>query len=335
MDVKKIISYILYNFEVDKVQPKITIIVPVYNVEKYLSRCIKSLEDQKYSNMEIILIDDGSTDDSGKICDVLKKDYSNIKVIHQKNKGVSSARNAGLKIATGEYIGFVDPDDYIEKNMYAKLYQSLIDTNADIAICGVTNEFEDGRSSFVLKGIDKLMSNEDAIRYDISHGIYYTCNKLFSKKTCENIFYDEEIINGEDRLFDVMTLLKAKKVIYISNPYYHYYHRANSAGTKKYTPQDRSLINACEKIKDLLIDKGNDLRNMAEAQIDQAYVFLLWMMRYKIDEYKPDSECYVKKIRNSLLRIILNKHNGIKFKIKVVLLCISPFLLRAFYMLKS
>lgn len=316
------------------VKPKITVIVPIYNMELYLSRCIRSLVNQKYPNLEIILINDGSTDKSGVICDKWKNDYSNITVIHQKNKGVSHARNIGLKMASGEYIGFVDPDDYVDENMYMELYKNLISANADIAICGITNEFEN-KKIIIKKGIDRIMTGDEAIKYDILHGVFYTCNKLFSSKICEDIFYDEEIINGEDRLFDINTLLRASKVRHISKPYYHYCHRENSAGTKKYTSKDKSLILACEKIYDLLINKDDELRSMAEAQIYQAYVFLLGMMRYDVDEYKPDSEKLLKKIRNSLPKMMLNKHNNIKFKSKVILLCVSPSLLRLFNMLKS
>ena len=104
----------------------ISIIVPVYNVEKYLEKCIDSILNQSYQNLEIILIDDGSTDNSGSICDEYKKKDQRVQVIHQKNQGQSSARNAGLNIAKGSYIGFVDSDDWIEQNMYEKLYKNII-----------------------------------------------------------------------------------------------------------------------------------------------------------------------------------------------------------------
>ena len=104
----------------------ISIIIPVYNVEKYLEDCLNSVVNQTYKNLEIILIDDGSTDNSGKICDLYAKKDNRIVVIHKENAGVSSARNVGLKIAKGLYIGFVDPDDYIAEDMYEILYQNII-----------------------------------------------------------------------------------------------------------------------------------------------------------------------------------------------------------------
>ena len=120
--------------------PIISIIVPIYNVGKYLPKCIESILNQTFKNFELILVNDGSTDNSGVVCDDYEKKDTRIKIIHKSNGGVSSARNAGLYVAKGEYIGFVDPDDYIDKNMYEKLYRLCIDNNSDIAICRFNRE---------------------------------------------------------------------------------------------------------------------------------------------------------------------------------------------------
>ncbi len=112
----------------------ISIIVPVYNVEQYLEKCVKSIIRQTYKNIEIILIDDGATDSSGKICDKLKLKDNRIKVIHKENGGLSDARNAGLKVAKGEYIGFVDSDDYIKEDMFETLYNLNKKYNSEISI---------------------------------------------------------------------------------------------------------------------------------------------------------------------------------------------------------
>jgi glycosyltransferase EpsJ len=114
----------------------ISIIVPVYNVEKYLERCINSLVNQTYSNLEIILVDDGSTDQSGKMCDTYAERYPNIKVVHKKNAGLGYARNTGLENATGKYVAFVDSDDYVEYNMISNLYNDIIRNDADACIGG-------------------------------------------------------------------------------------------------------------------------------------------------------------------------------------------------------
>ena len=310
-------------------------IIPVYNVEQYLARCIKSLLLQTYAKLEIILVDDGSTDASGNICDEWQEKDSRIVVIHQSNQGVSSARNAGLRVATGEYIGFVDSDDYVDVNMYEDLYRNLLESDADVAACSFINEYENATTPGLGIGIDKIMTNIEAIKYDLFHGMFITCNKLFSRKACYNVFYDENVIKGEDRLFDVMALLNFEKVVYINKPYYHYCHRSNSAGTKKYTSKDKSLIFACKKIKSLVENKDSDLDKLANAQIQRAYIHLLNMMRYKVDEYMLDGFQLINEIRKLLPSILSNSHNSMRFKIKALLVCISPILTEKIVRYKS
>lgn len=111
---------------------KISAVVPVYNMGKYITKCVESLVNQKYKNVEIILVDDGSTDNSGKLCDALASQYHNIKVFHQKNSGVSKARNKGLELATGYYISFIDPDDYLDLQTYETVIALMENNDADI-----------------------------------------------------------------------------------------------------------------------------------------------------------------------------------------------------------
>jgi glycosyltransferase involved in cell wall biosynthesis len=129
-------EYMMNKVEDKTNQPEISIIVPVYNVEKYLEKCLKSILHQIFSDFELILIDDGSTDSSGRICDEYLKRDSRIKVFHKENGGLSSARNYGIEKSTGKYIGFVDSDDYIAKDMYEVLYNNLQRENADVSMCG-------------------------------------------------------------------------------------------------------------------------------------------------------------------------------------------------------
>lgn len=121
----------------------ISIIIPVYNVEKYIGKCIDSLIKQKYDNLEIILIDDGSSDNSGEICDKYAKKDKRIKVIHKKNSGQADSRNIGISKASGKYIGFVDSDDYIDKDYYNRLYKTLVKNNADVVTCKYQNVYND------------------------------------------------------------------------------------------------------------------------------------------------------------------------------------------------
>lgn len=136
----------------------ISVIVPVYNVEKYLAKCIESIQNQTYKDLEIILVDDGSTDSSGKICDAYKRNDSRLIVLHTKNGGLSRARNAGLEIASGDYIGFVDSDDYIEPDMYQQLLDGMVTYHTDLAECeaarlGTRNSFYPSHSGdFIMEG---------------------------------------------------------------------------------------------------------------------------------------------------------------------------------------
>ncbi|HEL7541574.1 TPA: glycosyltransferase, partial [Enterococcus faecalis] len=122
--------------------PKISIIVPVYNVEKYLEKCVRSILAQTFTDFELILVDDGSPDSSGAMCDQFAEQDERVKVIHKENGGLSDARNAGIEIATGEYLGFVDSDDYIADDMYELLYTNIVKEDADLSICGIYDVYE-------------------------------------------------------------------------------------------------------------------------------------------------------------------------------------------------
>ncbi|MFR2551722.1 MAG: glycosyltransferase [Clostridioides difficile] len=122
--------------------PKISIIVPVYNVEKYLEKCVRSILAQTFTDFELILVDDGSLDSSGAMCDQFAEQDQRVKVIHKENGGLSDARNAGIELATGEYLGFVDSDDYIADDMYELLYTNIVKEDADLSICGIYDVYE-------------------------------------------------------------------------------------------------------------------------------------------------------------------------------------------------
>ncbi len=159
----------------------ISIIVPVYNVIKYLRHCIESIVNQTYTNLEIILVDDGSNDESEKVCDEYKNKDSRIIVIHQENRGLSAARNAGLDICKGKYISFVDSDDYIEPDFIECLYSSIIENSVKVSMCNIN--YVDENSQII--GTEKwdnidIMSGRDILKQnkDFIHSV--VCNKLYS-----------------------------------------------------------------------------------------------------------------------------------------------------------
>ena len=213
----------------------ISIIVPIYKVEKYLRQCIDSIINQTYSNLEIILVDDGSPDNCGKICDEYVKIDKRIKVIHKENGGLSSARNAGLDIATGDYIGFVDSDDYIDKNMYEELINSINKYNSDIAVCTfsfknkyrnkVVNYFNE---EYLFKDKDKFIEAKDGKRR-INPNAW---TKLYKRKIFDNIRYPEGLIYEDSYvIYDIMNI--ADSVSYVPKPLYYYRERKNSVSKDK------------------------------------------------------------------------------------------------------
>ena len=210
----------------------ISVIVPVYNVENYIEKCIKSILNQTYSNLEIILIDDGSKDSSGKICDKYAKIDNRIKVIHKKNEGQSIARNVGLKIAKGKFIGFVDSDDYIDDNMFEKLYKAIIDNKADISVCDIMHI--KGKKNIKLEE-HKLLEVYDrigAIKQLLCNYITnYVYNKLYKREIWSKIKFPKGKLMED---MDVMYRLfeKANKIVCTNEAKYYYVWRNNSSIAK-------------------------------------------------------------------------------------------------------
>lgn len=208
----------------------ISVIVPVYNVEKYLEKCVESLCRQSYSNLEIILVDDGSTDSSGCLCDELAKTDSRIKVIHKKNGGLSDARNAGLDIAAGDYIGFVDSDDYVLPEMYERLLTLLNTYHADIAICDKVEFYEGKDPEFTkIEPSIKVLNQDQAINAlaDDQGLRSHVWNRLYSAHLFDDLRFDVgkayEDVYIMHRLF-----LQAQKIVVTNESLYCYLQRATS-----------------------------------------------------------------------------------------------------------
>ena len=213
----------------------ISIIVPVYKVEKYLPRCIESILNQTYKDLELILIDDGSPDNCPQICDEYAKKDSRIVVLHQKNKGVSAARNAGLNLAKGEYIGFVDPDDFVVPEMYETMSGEMERQQVELAICGY--DYFDENGNVDIKRLYKSRENELLTQKEIMnrfsdmppsirHGVW---NKLFKKNLLHEIRFIEGLHSSEDVFFLNEYVLRVKKAVMIHQPFYKNTVREGSA----------------------------------------------------------------------------------------------------------
>ena len=221
--------------------PRITVIVPTYNTAPYLHKCINSILGQTYKELEIICIDDGSTDQSGLILDEAAKKDSRIKVVHTKNNDVSAARNIGLSMASGNYIGFVDSDDYIHKDMYRVLMELMIDNDVDIASCGYY--FDDGKNieralnqqRVPLEPLDIKKSLYYIYKRDEFKGVAgYLWTRLFKKEVIKDkkgtllIQFDENLDVGEDIVFLAEVFKSAKRTIYTDSALYYHLKREKS-----------------------------------------------------------------------------------------------------------
>lgn len=216
-----------------KVQQKdlISIIIPVYNVEAYLDRCIQSVIHQTYQNLEIILVDDGSTDHSGKMCDAYAKSDKRIKVVHKSNGGLSDARNAGLAVVTGTYIGYVDSDDWIELEMYERMYAACVENQAELAICRYRNEYTTQNSVMSVDAAlesDLIMplSREALLQiYLCGHEKYVIYNsvwsKLFHRELVQDMIFPKGR-NSEDIMYTTKAFCRLKKAVYLDSGFYHY-----------------------------------------------------------------------------------------------------------------
>ncbi len=215
-------------------EPLVSVIVPVYKVEKYINKCLDSILSQTYRNIEIILVDDGSPDRCPEICDEYARKDNRVKVIHKENGGVSSARNRGIEESNGEYITFVDADDWIEPDMYEKMVKNLIDSNADSVFCGFKTVFDDETCNYevnpkqvgLVDGIQalKLAYNLDGRGYDC-----FMCNKIMKSTLLKEKRFKLGLTTSEDALL-LAELMPDCEAVYLNNAsFYNYYQRTGSA----------------------------------------------------------------------------------------------------------
>lgn len=203
----------------------ISVIVPVYNMENYLERCVNSILQQTYEKLEIILVDDGSTDASPKMCDAFAEKDGRIKIVHKENGGLSDARNAGLAVATGDYIGYVDSDDWIEHNMYERMYNACIEQDAQLCVCRYFNEYAD-RTEGGGSG-ESIPLTRDALLqiYIGGHAQYVIYNsvwsKLFRRSLVEGVTFPKGR-NSEDIMYTTRAFCKLDKAVYLDECLYHY-----------------------------------------------------------------------------------------------------------------
>ncbi len=260
----------------------ISIVVPVYNVEQYLPRCIDSLLAQTYQNLEIILVDDGATDRCPEICDEYQKKDKRIKVIHKENGGLSDARNAGTKMACGEYIGYVDSDDFVTPDMYETLAKALEEKQADIAVCNYLYVDEEGmeiaEKNKILPIEDIVLSGKETTGKLIGENYAYwvtAWNRLYRREIACAVTFPKGKIH-EDEYTAHMFYDKAAKVAGVSKACYRYVVRQNSIMTKKFSTANMDYVDAL---------KVRIAYYVSQNMLEEAVVFTKWMQRYLIKIY--------------------------------------------------
>lgn len=244
----------------------ISIIVPVYNVEKYVRRCIDSILTQSYKNFELILIDDGSTDMSGKICDTYLQQDERIKVIHQKNGGLSAARNAGIEVATGDYVTFIDSDDYIAQEYLLVLLNGIKKFKADISMC-LGMKFFDGETVKCEEwndNISEVFNSCDALENVLYHKKLnlYAWGKLYKSSLFEGIRFPENKL-FEDVYTTYKLMDKADCILFNPTRLYYYYQRTGSIVNSEFNSKKIQQIMAAEEILEFIDEKYPDIHDAA------------------------------------------------------------------------
>lgn len=319
-------------------QEKISVIIPVYNVEKYISKCLDSIVNQTYKNIEIILVNDGSIDKSGLICDEYAKGYNNIKVFHKDNGGVSSARNLGIDNASGEYLAFVDPDDYIDKKMYEKLYNSMKQDNSEIAISSFSYIKNGKEEPQDISNTKRIYNKGEAIEsyFNNTYPFNYSflCNKLFKKDLFDGVKLNKKILVQEDTEVMIKLYSKSKRISYIGQPLYFYELRNESATSNQISRGKITTEQAFLEIYNYTKENLSQFNSQALLKYISYFFNIVIEIIKNYDEYEDDYYILIDKLRLTYKEIINDKHIPLKYKLHSSLLLFSPKLYK-FYMQKN
>ena len=264
---------------------KISVIVPVYQCEEFLSACIESILRQTYQDLEVILVDDGSPDGAGTICDDYAAKDTRIRVIHQANQGVSAARNVGLDMASGDLIAFVDSDDTVEPDMYDLMVKIIQDYEADIAHCGYRKVHFDGSTKEVLGTGVLLVQDAWEASECLLKGKYFTgglWTKIHRKQLFQGIRFDPELKINEDVWLNVQIFRNARKLVFWDVPKYCYYERSESA-TRMVDRMKfkRDCVDAAQKMLDMYVQ--TPLENACAVRLH--YALLAWYRESLLTDY--------------------------------------------------
>lgn len=239
--------------------PLISVIIPAYNVGSFFDNCIDSIVNQTYADLEIIIVDDGSTDGTPKNCDAWAEKDNRINVVHKKNGGAASARNAGLEIASGDYIAFVDADDYLDLDMYEIMLDQLEQNNADAVRCAIVRESSNGyKEDWGEENAQIKIVDNHQLLCDVGEAVgflsIHCCNKLFKRACIENIRFDTAFKYAEDTLFNFQAAKNINKMVYHDVARYHYINNTTSLSHQKF---DENRFDE-HRVMDVIFDLSDD-----------------------------------------------------------------------------
>lgn len=317
----------------------ISIIVPVYNVERYIDQCIESIVNQSYKNIEIILVDDGSKDCSLEKCKKWERIDSRIKVIHQENQGEFGARNTGLHHARGEWLGFVDADDYVEYDMYEKLLARALADDSDCAGCEDIYEDEEKIKISQSQCEEVIVEGKENcifkfLQLKIPGGV---CSKLIRKKLIiDNKIVFRNVKHGPDLLFMGEYFTHCRRISLIAHPYYHYIKHSESIcnevkESKKFDKGMLSTIKSAAWLFPYIKEMSQDVKNEFRAYYSMKIMTVLTYSLEKEDVSKLVQKRLVKNLRKNVIFLVRDKVYSKKFRIMALGMCMNYSIIKWLY----
>lgn len=309
---------------------KISVIVPIYNVEKYLNRCMESLLSQTYNNIELILVDDGSTDNSSKLCDMYAKKSDRVVVIHKKNGGLGSARNAGVLASTGDYVTFIDSDDWVTVDAYGYMLNVLIEHNCDVVQCSFIQTEEVCCPINDKEHID-IYTNKDILNYYMYYstktGSYSVWKFLYKAELVKDIKFREGKIN-EDIDYNYKVLRRANRLAVSNQVKYFYYQNHESLSTGGLKKRDYDLYEAASELLKLTSEETfKDIKFLGEVKFARTPFSLLSKIAYYgISDSSINKHIIVSKLTDELrmnYKILLRAPIDIMRKLLVIMFCVN------------
>lgn len=314
-------------------EPLISVIVPVYNGQEYLDNCIRSIEGQTYGNLEVIIVDDGSTDETGAVCERIQTEYDNVRILTLGDEGVSAARNAGVEASAGELITFVDADDRICPEVLRILYDCMINTGSDVAGCGFfiwssEEEWRQGPASGETIAQPVTYDTDQYLREALLCGNSRCWSKLYRREIFDRVRFPEELTIGEDMLFLVKMLPYVAKITETDYPGYGYYRNPAGVMNREFTPRYMDQITCWQLAREEILQLDESL----DAQVTVPYMMGIMLTVGKLAMLSAAGRranrkyiqiCY-DKLRETLLVPGAYRRLSAGYRIKVRLFSLCP-----------